>query len=351
MCRINSVVKAGTYKYKVPMSVIGQVPFSPAVTAPIPLGAISATSLAALTDEQKASISRGTIVVTPTQSFVYIGVGDKTLSTSYIDIIGSGTTLDSELAAHEADTTNIHGISDTSQLATLTNLSSHESDTTNIHGIADTSSLVLTTDPRMSNARTPLSHTHTKSQITDFSHTHAISDVTNLQTELNNRTTRILFNASGYLPTAATAADQWQATFTIPGGTIGPNGRCSVRIWAACSASVAAKRLRAYVTSTNPGNAIGGTRVCNYNSTASTLASVAVSLMRQFTIINRASQASQIIEPSASGGESATASGDAFEELAINTANTWYLVIGLQKDSTADFLQLKQVLVEVVYAS
>ena len=105
------------------------------------------------------------------------------------------------------------------------------------------------------------------------------------------------------------------------------------------------------MTSTNPGNAIGGTRVCNYNSTASTLASVAVSLMRQFTIINRASQASQIIEPSASGGESATASGDAFEELAINTANTWYLVIGLQKDSTADFLQLKQVLVEVVYAS
>ncbi|NBO61294.1 MAG: hypothetical protein EBU82_10035 [Flavobacteriia bacterium] len=308
------------------MSVIGQVPFSPAVTAPIPLGAISATSLAALTDEQKASISRGTIVVTPTQSFVYIGVGDKTLSTSYIDIIGSGTTLDSELAAHEADTTNIHGI-------------------------ANTSSLVLTTDSRLSDPRTPLSHTHTKSQITDFSHTHAISDVTNLQTELNNRTTRILFNASGYLPTAATAADQWQATFTIPGGTIGPNGRCSVRIWAACSASVAAKRLRAYVTSTNPGNAIGGTRVCNYNSTASTLASVAVSLMRQFTIINRASQASQIIEPSASGGESATASGDAFEELAINTANTWYLVIGLQKDSTADFLQLKQVLVEVVYAS
>jgi hypothetical protein len=50
------------------------------------------------------------------------------------------------VAAHEADTTNVHGIADTSQLATLTNLSNHEADTTNIHGIADTSALLDTAD-------------------------------------------------------------------------------------------------------------------------------------------------------------------------------------------------------------
>jgi len=46
---------------------------------------------------------------------------------------------------HEADTTNVHGIANTANLATLTDLSNHESDTTNVHGIADTSILVTTT--------------------------------------------------------------------------------------------------------------------------------------------------------------------------------------------------------------
>jgi hypothetical protein len=136
------------------MPVIGQVPISPAVTAPIPVGAISVSSLAALTLAQQETIVRGTIVVTPTQSYVYIGTGDKTNPASYIDLIGAGNTTDSELAAHEADTTNVHGIANTSQLATLSNLTSyatttalsnHESDTTSIHGIADTSALATNT--------------------------------------------------------------------------------------------------------------------------------------------------------------------------------------------------------------
>lgn len=46
---------------------------------------------------------------------------------------------------HESDTTNVHGIANTANLATLTDLSNHESDTTNVHGIADTSILVTTT--------------------------------------------------------------------------------------------------------------------------------------------------------------------------------------------------------------
>jgi hypothetical protein len=37
-------------------------------------------------------------------------------------------------------------------------VSAHESDTTNVHGIADTSALVLTSDARLSDARTPTAH-------------------------------------------------------------------------------------------------------------------------------------------------------------------------------------------------
>lgn len=123
------------------MPAIGQVPILPAASAPIPLGAISVSSLGALTLAQQESIVRGTIVITTTQSFVYTGYGDKTLSSSYVELVSPGYTTDSELAAHEADTTNVHGIANTTQLATLANLSSHESDTTNVHGITDTDGL------------------------------------------------------------------------------------------------------------------------------------------------------------------------------------------------------------------
>ena len=39
-------------------------------------------------------------------------------------------------------------------------LAAHEADTTAVHGIADTAALVVTTDPRLSDARTPTAHTH-----------------------------------------------------------------------------------------------------------------------------------------------------------------------------------------------
>ena len=71
------------------MSAIGQIPIAPSVTAPIPLGAVTATSLASLTLDQQASIVRGTIVVTATQSFVYTGYGSKTSSASYVGLVSS----------------------------------------------------------------------------------------------------------------------------------------------------------------------------------------------------------------------------------------------------------------------
>lgn len=75
-------------------------------------------------------------------------------------IIATKTYADGSVSTHNSDTTNVHGIADTSLLETTAGaqskanaaaataasaLSSHESDTTNIHGIADTSILVTTT--------------------------------------------------------------------------------------------------------------------------------------------------------------------------------------------------------------
>lgn len=58
------------------------------------------------------------------------------------------TTVATNLSNHESDTTNVHGIANTADLATKnyadSAVSTHNSNTTNVHGIADTS--VLATD-------------------------------------------------------------------------------------------------------------------------------------------------------------------------------------------------------------
>lgn len=76
------------------------------------------------------------------------------LSLAWGSITGTPTTLagygitdaasDSELSAHEADTTNVHGIADTAALATTAALAAHEADTTAVHGIANTANLLTT---------------------------------------------------------------------------------------------------------------------------------------------------------------------------------------------------------------
>jgi hypothetical protein len=71
----------------------------------------------------------------------------------------------SELDTHASDTTSVHGIADTSLLATQsyadTAVSTHSSDTTSVHGISDTANLVYTSDARLSDARTPTAHATT----------------------------------------------------------------------------------------------------------------------------------------------------------------------------------------------
>lgn len=89
------------------------------------------------------------------------------------------TTIATNLSNHESDTTNIHGIANTADLATKSYadsaVSTHSNDTTDIHGISNTSDLVYINDSRLSDARTPVAHTHTTSDITSF--TEDVQDV------------------------------------------------------------------------------------------------------------------------------------------------------------------------------
>jgi hypothetical protein len=86
------------------------------------------------------------------------GIADTTLlaTKSYADNAAAEaetaaiTAASSSLSTHAADTTSVHGIADTAALATKTYaddaISTHNSDTTSVHGIADTSVLATQTD-------------------------------------------------------------------------------------------------------------------------------------------------------------------------------------------------------------
>lgn len=79
--------------------------------------------------------------------------------------------VDSAVSTHNADTTSVHGISDTTQLATQTyvsdSMTTHATLTTNVHGITDTANLVYTNDSRLTNTRTPTDNTVSEAKIVD----------------------------------------------------------------------------------------------------------------------------------------------------------------------------------------
>ena len=79
--------------------------------------------------------------------------------------LATATDVSTAVSTHSSDTTSVHGIADTSVLATATDVSTavstHSSDTTSVHGISNTADLVLTGDARLSDARTPTSHAGT----------------------------------------------------------------------------------------------------------------------------------------------------------------------------------------------
>ncbi len=90
---------------------------------------------------------------------------------------------DNAISDHNLETLNVHGISNTATLVTLTDLSNHETDTSNVHGITNTLAIVFTDDARLSDARTPLDNSVTNNSI---SGTINQDKITNLATTLGN---------------------------------------------------------------------------------------------------------------------------------------------------------------------
>ncbi len=80
-------------------------------------------------------------------------------------VLATATDVSTAVSTHSSDTTSVHGIADTSVLATATDVSTavstHSSDTTSVHGISNTADLVFTGDARLSDARTPTAHAGT----------------------------------------------------------------------------------------------------------------------------------------------------------------------------------------------
>ena len=115
------------------------------------------------TGEHWNDIPYATVSSTDLQSSLveYIPISDRGVSGGVASLdsgghipdseIPSSIIRDTELSSHASDTTNIHGIADTSQLATQSDISAHNSDTTNVHGITDTSALITTSGGTVQN--------------------------------------------------------------------------------------------------------------------------------------------------------------------------------------------------------
>ena len=88
-------------------------------------------------------------------------------------------------------------------------------------GDAGNSDIVLGNDSRLTDARTPVSHTHTKSDITDFSHTHTLSEVTDAGTAAAKNSTNSITAGSTDLAEAGAVKDAIDAAVVSayhPGG-------------------------------------------------------------------------------------------------------------------------------------
>lgn len=91
--------------------------------------------------------------------------------------LATKTYADNAVGAHVIATTDVHGIPDTSLLVTQNDLSgaisNHNLDTTDIHGITDTANLVYTNDARLSDTRTPTDDTVSTDKIVNLAVTAA----------------------------------------------------------------------------------------------------------------------------------------------------------------------------------
>jgi hypothetical protein len=156
----------------------------------------------------------------------------ETSANSYTDgkiadeVTNRNNAIAESVSDHNDATTNVHGIGDTSLLATKayaelkasdaqtaaisaagsaadTKVSDHNSDTTNVHGITDSANLVYTGDSRLSDTRTPSDGSVTDAKID--ANGLSQSSIVNLTTDLAAKAALVSPALTG-TPTAPTAA-------------------------------------------------------------------------------------------------------------------------------------------------
>jgi len=117
----------------------------------------------------------------------FLGTGLKGTANGVAELDGTGKVPTSQLPASSGGVTSVDGLTGVVNLSgfydalgaaaaaqsaaasdATSKVSTHEADTTAVHGIADTSALVLTSDARMTNARTPTTHSHSESDVTSL---------------------------------------------------------------------------------------------------------------------------------------------------------------------------------------
>jgi len=137
--------------------------FIPSAQLP-PLAKVTVSSAANQAARLALTAEPGDIAIQSDNGTTYVLASSPASTNGNWREISATAAISAAIATHEADTTSVHGIADTSLLATTANvatakseaiaaaasaagtaLSTHESDTTAVHGIADTSILATTT--------------------------------------------------------------------------------------------------------------------------------------------------------------------------------------------------------------
>lgn len=117
----------------------------------------------------------------------FLETGQKGAANGVAELDGTGKVPSAQLPTSSGGVTTVDGRSGVVTLSDLydaigaataaqsaaasdatSKVGAHEADTTAVHGIADTSTLVLTGDSRLTNARTPTAHAHAESDVTSL---------------------------------------------------------------------------------------------------------------------------------------------------------------------------------------
>jgi hypothetical protein len=136
--------------------------FIPSAQLP-PLAKVTVSSAANQAARLALTAEPGDIAIQSDNGTTYVLASSPASTNGNWREISATAAISAAIATHEADTTSVHGIADTSLLATTANvatakseaisaaataagtaLSTHEADTTSVHGIADTSLLATT---------------------------------------------------------------------------------------------------------------------------------------------------------------------------------------------------------------